>query len=171
MSHDDDSIPRKIPKTPRFRDRHQGIDPASLLRKRSDYRSPKASADQAMAGLSALPAQHQRRRFTPIHPADFKWERQICNLSIEQCAASLFVTPKTIRNWENGRTRIPYSAYKVLRLLNGQELVHPDWKGWTLVNGALFSPVGQRFDRAGLQYLWLIFAGYRAWKKDQRLPF
>ncbi len=44
-----------------------------------------------------------------------------------------------------------------MRILRGRELPGEAWKGWTVSGHTLWSPAGQRFDRAGMEYLGLVF--------------
>lgn len=93
----------------------------------------------------------------------FSLERRTCGLTVEACADLLQVSSRTVRYWEKGQVRVPYSAFKLMRILRNQEIPHPNWKGWRWSADAVWNPAGQRFDRAGLEYLWLVFSGYRAW--------
>ena len=43
-------------------------------------------------------------------------------LDLEGCAKLLHVTERTLHNWQSGKHDIPYSAYRLLRLLNRMEL-------------------------------------------------
>ncbi|MFN3842515.1 MAG: VC1465 family Xer recombination activation factor [Rehaibacterium terrae] len=70
-----------------------------------------------------------------------------------QRARLLRVCPRTVRNWEAGRTRIPYAAFKPMRLLRGFELPGDAWRGWRLIGDTLWSPEGHGF-RAGDHAWW-----------------
>ncbi len=50
------------------------------------------------------------------------------------------VSERTLHNWEAGRVRIPYAAYKLIRILRGYELPGHAWKGYRLVGDTLWSP-------------------------------
>ncbi len=56
------------------------------------------------------------------------------------CAKNFHVTPRTLHNWESGKTDIPYTAYRLLRLLNRMELPGESWSGWCFVGGVLYTP-------------------------------
>ena len=58
---------------------------------------------------------------------DFRWT---ANLSVADAAKLLRVSERTIHNWEAGRVRIPYAAYKLLRIVRGGQFAHPAWRGW-----------------------------------------
>lgn len=69
------------------------------------------------------------------------------NLGLARLEAGklLHVTERTLRNWETGRHEIPYSAYKLLRILTRQELPGQAWSGWHITAGVLWSPEGHGF--------------------------
>jgi len=59
-------------------------------------------------------------------------------------AQTLQVTERTVYAWFSGKTAVPYSAYKLLRILNRFEL--PGWPGWHMHSGKLWTPEGFAFD-------------------------
>nr|WP_315848294.1 VC1465 family Xer recombination activation factor [uncultured Rhodoferax sp.] len=59
-------------------------------------------------------------------------------------AKLLHVSERTLHNWETGVHEIPYSAYKLLRLLGHTELPGA-WSGWHISVGRLWSPEGHGF--------------------------
>ena len=63
-------------------------------------------------------------------------------LSRADCAKFLHVTERTLHNWESGRHDIPFAAYKLLRLVTGQELPGKAWDGWSISGGKLWTPEG-----------------------------
>lgn len=108
-----------------------------------------------------------------IDPQDFRDTRKAARLTVDQAARRLFVTGRTVRNWEAGRTRIPYAAYKLLKVLNGYALPGDAWEGWSLARGALWSPAGHRFLPGELAWLSLVFRqaeAFRALVQAQRRP-
>ena len=66
-------------------------------------------------------------------------------LSIDQAAQLLHVTPRTIRYWFSGKTWVPYSAYKLLRVMRYFELPGAEWRGWHFHSGKLWTPEGHGF--------------------------
>lgn len=54
----------------------------------------------------------------------------------------MHVSERTVHNWETGKVRIPYSAYKLLRILRHYELPHPAWKDWRIIGEHLVTPEG-----------------------------
>lgn len=87
---------------------------------------------------------------------------------MEGCAELLRVTPRTVWHWEGGDRRVPYAAFKLLRILKGYELPHPDWSGWTLHRGTLYTPAGQGFRADDLQWLSLVFRRAEAFSASRR---
>jgi transcriptional regulator with XRE-family HTH domain len=77
----------------------------------------------------------------------------INNLTIEQTAEMLQVTERTIAHWERGTARIPYSAFKLLRILANGELLPEPWKGWHVRADTLYTPSGRAFKAHELSYL------------------
>lgn len=55
-------------------------------------------------------------------------------------ARFLQVTTRTVYAWISGRVRIPYAAYKLLRLQLHYELPGDAWKGWSISAGRLYTP-------------------------------
>ena len=52
----------------------------------------------------------------------FKDARLFCMLSTIEAAKLLRVSERTLHNWEKGRVRIPYAAFKLMRILRGEPL-------------------------------------------------
>ena len=93
-----------------------------------------------------------------IDPQDFADLRRASGLTRTEAAEALDVTPRTIQNWETGGARIPWMAYRMLRILRGFALPGLQWEGWTLRGGVLFSPNGRSFDAVWLHNAELVFA-------------
>ena len=87
-------------------------------------------------------------------------------MSREVCATALGVEVRTVRNWETGRTRIPYAAFKLLRLLSGGELPGAAWEGFFVRGNVLYSPEGKAFTAGELAYLSNVFAMARFWLQE-----
>jgi hypothetical protein len=73
-------------------------------------------------------------------------------MTIPQTAELLRVSERTVHNWEAGRVRIPYAAYKLIRILRGYELPGPQWKGYRLVGDTLWSPENLPFKAADARW-------------------
>lgn len=88
-----------------------------------------------------------RPRFVHVDREAFYVERRTASLSRKEAAAYLGVTVRTIRNWENGSCRIPYPAFKLIRMRAGGIVQAPGWEGWRFGRGgALYSPCGRSFE-------------------------
>lgn len=58
-----------------------------------------------------------------IEPADFKtWREQHLEMTVDQLAALIRVTGRTIRMWESGKSRIPFAMYWVMKQLQPSDL-------------------------------------------------
>lgn len=77
----------------------------------------------------------------------------------------LAVTVKTLSNWETGRSRIPYAAFKLLKVLTGYELPGDAWERWSLRGDTLFSPDGRSFKAWELMQLVHVFSMARLWRE------
>ena len=100
-----------------------------------------------------------------INPQDFADLRKQAGLTRRQAADELNVTSRTIQNWETGGARIPWMAYRMLRILRGFALPNFHWEGWTLCGSQLFSPAGRSFDAAWLLHNEHVFAQAKLWRQ------
>jgi hypothetical protein len=89
------------------------------------------------------------------------------NLGWDQatCVKNLHITLRTLHNWESGKHDIPYTAYRLLRLLNRMELPGESWAGWCFHGGTLYSPEGRAF--VGTDSSWWALLVRRAAMFDQ----
>ena len=97
----------------------------------------------------------------------FKDARLIGAMSVEQAAAQLGVTRRTIQNWEAGRTRVPYSTYSLLRILSGYALPGKAWTGWSIRGDILWSSEGKPFYAHELNWWGLTVAMARAFRQQR----
>lgn len=100
-----------------------------------------------------------------IDPHAFRDLRRSCGLTRKAAAEALDVTERTVQNWENGGARIPWMAFKLLRVLRGHALPGYQWDGWTMNRGTLYSPDGRAFEASDLYYLQLTFAQAKLWRQ------
>jgi DNA-binding XRE family transcriptional regulator len=100
-----------------------------------------------------------------INPHDFADLRKQSGLTRLQAAEALNVTARTIQNWETGGARIPWMAFRMLRVLRGHALPGVSWEGWTVRGRDLFSPTGRAFDAIWLQNMEHVFAQARLWRQ------
>lgn len=103
-----------------------------------------------------------------IDSEGFKVERLKAGLTRERAADLLGVTGKTLRNWEAGRTSIPYSAFKLLRILGGYALPGPAWEGFYLRGDTIWSPEGKAFQSYDLAWWGLTVAMARSFRDRQQ---
>lgn len=109
---------------------------------------------------------YKRKPYKPIDREQFKEVRMMNRLTVDDAARLLQVTSRTIAHWECGVTRIPYSAFKLLRCLANGSLLHDAWKGWTIKGDTLWSPVGRPFRQHELTYIANYFTMARYWQAD-----
>lgn len=76
-----------------------------------------------------------------------RFKRMYRQLGFDRAAVAqlLRVSERTLHNWESGKHEIPYSAYKLLRLLSYSEMPGKAWEGWHFTAGRLWSPEGYGF--------------------------
>lgn len=87
-----------------------------------------------------------RPRFVYVSYEDFRVERITAGFTRPQAADYLGVNVRTIRNWETGATRIPYPAFRLLRMRAKGLVYGQGWEGWRFTSeGALCSPVGRSY--------------------------
>ncbi len=103
-----------------------------------------------------------RRWIDPEHFADLRKQAGMTRL---QAAVALDVTKRTIQNWETGGARVPWMAFKMLRILRGYALPGVSWEGWTVLKDVLYSPDGRAFPAADLYYLQFTFSQAKLWRQ------
>ena len=75
----------------------------------------------------------------------------------------LQISERTVRGWESGATRIPYAAFKLLRVLKGGRLLeHPHWAHFVVRGPVLFTPEGHALQAGDLGWLSLLVRRARA---------
>ncbi len=100
-----------------------------------------------------------------ISPQDFADLRKQAGMTRIEAAKALDVTSRTVQNWEMGGARIPWMAYRMLRILRGYALPGVAWEGWTMRDHQLFSPSGRAFDASWLEHSELVFAQAKLWRQ------
>ncbi len=60
-----------------------------------------------------------------------------------EAAKMLHISLRTLQNWLSGRHQVPYSVYKLLRMMRYMELPGQSWRGWHFSRGQLVTPEGR----------------------------
>ena len=115
---------------------------------------------------------HPRRHphFVWADPERFYLERVTAGMTQVQAAEYLGVSVRTVRNWETGCNRIPFPAFKLVRMC-AKAIVHVEgWEGWRFArDGALVTPDGRFFQPWELQNLQLVVSLARRYIEHRRL--
>ena len=105
-----------------------------------------------------------------MSPDGFRELRHSCFLSRQACAEFLGVTVRTVRHWDAGRCRVPWSVVRLLRLFRAGDVggLHAKWHGWYLNprTAELVSPNGYAFDPGALAAWTLVCEQARFWRRD-----
>jgi hypothetical protein len=80
----------------------------------------------------------------------------------------LGVNERTIRNWENGTSAIPYAAFRLMRMAAGYQLLGKEWEGWTLWRGLLWTPENRSFAPHELRYIANYLSMARHWIRERQ---
>jgi DNA-binding transcriptional regulator YiaG len=108
----------------------------------------------------------QPHRIRHIEPQDFTDLRKRADLTRKQAADLLNVSGRTVQNWETGGARIPWMAYRMLRVLTGYALPGKAWEGWTVCGDRLYAPNGRWYEANTLEQVEQVFAMARLWRQD-----
>lgn len=103
-----------------------------------------------------------------IDPADFYLMRRRAFLTTEQAARLLDVTNRTLQNWEKGRVRIPYTAYRVLKIKVGYVFNDEFFEDWFVRGDTLWSPENRGFKPHELRYLSNYLWMARRWLAERK---
>lgn len=103
-----------------------------------------------------------------IDPDDFYLMRRRAHLTTEQAAKMLDVTHRTLQNWEKGRVRIPYTAYRVLKIKVGYVFDDAYFGDWFVRDDTLWSPEGRGFKPHELRYISNYFWMARRWLAERK---
>jgi len=101
-----------------------------------------------------------------IDPEAFRDVRRFSDLTRKQAADLLDVTVRTVQNWETGGARIPWLAYRMLRILTGYALPGKAWEGWTVQGDRLIAPNGRWYEANTLEQIEHVFGMARLWRQD-----
>ena len=83
------------------------------------------------------------------------------------CAEFLGVSVRTVRYWDAGRCRVPWSAVRLLRLarLGGFGALNDNWAGWTINRNGLWSPDGKHYPEPAMRRWWITCEQARFWRE------
>lgn len=115
---------------------------------------------------AVMPTKKTKRKW--VDRDAFYVARRRAGLTTVQAAEMLDVTERTIRNWENGTSDIPYAAFRVVRLAGGYALAGKGWEGWTFSHGKLWTPENRSFEPHELRYVANYLSMARIWICDRR---
>lgn len=111
---------------------------------------------------------YKPKLYYPPQANDFYLARRTAGLSQKQVADLMHVHHRTVINWETSKTAIPYSAFKLLRIMGNHELPGKEWEGWTLRGGALFNPSGRKYLPHELLYIRNMLQMARIWIAERQ---
>ncbi len=119
--------------------------------------------------LSGVRMRSKRRSRPPyVDGKGFHEARLIAGFDRNGAAAVLGVSQRTVRNWEARRCRVPYSAFKLMRILSGYALPGEAWQGWSVRGDTLWSPEQRGFCVHDLSWWGLTVGMARAWLHRER---
>ena len=101
-----------------------------------------------------------------IRPEDFRDLRRSADLTRKQAADVLDVAVRTVQNWETGGARIPWMAFRMLRVLTGYALPGKAWEGWLVLGDRLYAPNGRWYEANTLEQIEQVFGMARLWRRD-----
>lgn len=78
-------------------------------------------------------------------------------LSRRRAAEYLGVSVRTVRHWDAGRNRVPWSVVRLLRVVRMGDLggLHDEWDGWTINRLGLHAPDGRTYRQHDMRHHWL----------------
>ncbi|MBN8264972.1 MAG: hypothetical protein J0M21_09995 [Xanthomonadales bacterium] len=98
----------------------------------------------------------RRPRIMSVTSAQFRELREFTGKTREDVSDFLGVSVRTVGNWETGAARVPYAAYKLLRVVLKGDTLHPGWEAYRFVRGRLVTPEGHSFGQGDLAWLSLL---------------
>lgn len=100
----------------------------------------------------------KRPRIRRITPEQFRETREFTGKSREDVAEFLGVSLRTVGHWETGKARVPYAAFRLLRVALRGDMLDPAWQGYRIARGRLVTPEGYAFGPGDLAWLSLLVA-------------
>ncbi|TDK23379.1 hypothetical protein E2F46_10685 [Luteimonas aestuarii] len=89
-------------------------------------------------------------------------------MTLEGCADLLRVSVRTIQNWESGTSRIPYAAYKLMRVMRGGKFLGDGWQNFFVRRDVLITPQGHEFRASDLAWWSLLVRQAREYGNARR---
>ena len=100
----------------------------------------------------------KRPRIRRITPEQFRETREFTGKSREDVAEFLGVSLRTVGHWETGKARVPYAAFRLLRVALRGDMLDPAWQGYRIARGRLVTPEGYAFGPGDMAWLSLLVA-------------
>lgn len=125
-------------------------------------------ANKSSFSKMPMPKGAKKRPREYIDPEAFILMRRRAFLTTHKAATALHVNHRTILNWESGKTRIPYTAFRVLKMLAGYVFNDEHFKDWFIKGDTLWSPEDRGFKPWELRYISNYFAMARLWIKERQ---
>lgn len=125
----------------------------------------------ALCEIKGVRVRHRNRlarKKLPVPAWRFREARLSCFLTIQGCADLLRVSVRTVQNWETGKARIPYAAFKLMRVLRGGKLLGPEWHGFIVRQDKLITPEGHSVEASDLGWWTLLVRRAREFGNARR---
>ena len=85
-------------------------------------------------------AKGKKPRIRRVDSTDFRRLREFTGKGREGVAELLGVSLRTVGHWETGKARVPYAAYKLLRVILRGDTLQPGWEDYRFIRGRLVTP-------------------------------
>jgi transcriptional regulator with XRE-family HTH domain len=100
-------------------------------------------------------------RRTKITAEQFRDARVFGGFTRERAAEFLGVSLRTVGQWETGKARPAYAAFRLLRVYQHGDIIDPAWEGFRIIRGQIVSPEGRSFGAHDLTWWGLTVARSR----------
>jgi len=110
-----------------------------------------------------------RRRVWHVSPEGFRDLRYSCLLSVKACAELLGCSVSSVKAWDRGVSRVPWSVVKLLRLFRLGDLgaLRPEWRGFSMGRDGLISTEGYTYSLGDLRWWSLTCRQAESWRQDR----
>lgn len=103
-----------------------------------------------------------------VDPEMFLVERLKAGLTRKAAADLLRVSERSVRNWEAGRSQVPYCAFRLMCIEAGYHLPGEYWRGFLLRGDTIWSPEGKAFTAQDLAW-WQLTCELARDRRDRAL--